>query len=47
MTHFYALWGDLVAGVLEVEHGPEFSIRIRLADLVQRGIVLVDDLVDG
>ena len=31
--------------VFEVEHCPEISIWIRFTDLIQWGIVLVDDLV--
>ena len=36
-----------MARVFEVEHGPEVGIRVRLRDLVQRSIVLINDLVNG
>lgn len=32
--------------VFEVEHCPEFSIRIRFRDLVERCIILIHDFVD-
>lgn len=34
-----------MARVFEVEHGPPVGVRIRLGDLVQRSVVLVDNLV--
>lgn len=46
-AHLYPLGRYLVPRILEVKHGPEFSVRVRLADLVQRRVVLVDDFVDG
>lgn len=33
--------------VLEVKHGPELCVWVRFRDLIQRGIILVDDLVYG
>jgi hypothetical protein len=35
-----------VAGVRVVEHSPEIGVWVRLRDLIERRIVLVDDLVD-
>jgi hypothetical protein len=32
--------------ILEIEHCPEFRIRIGFTDLIQRCIILIDDLVD-
>lgn len=32
--------------IFEVKHGPKFSIRIRLADLIQRRIILIHDFVN-
>jgi len=46
-TYLYAFGRYLMPSILKVKHRPEFRIWIRFRDLVERGIVLVDDLVDG
>jgi hypothetical protein len=45
-THLYTPRGDLMSRVLEVEHRPEIGIGVRLGDLVQWCVVLVDNFVD-
>lgn len=36
-----------MTGIFKVEHCPEIGIGIRFRDLIQRRVILVDDLVDG
>lgn len=36
-----------MSGIFEIEHRPELGVGIGFRDLVERRVVLIDDLVDG
>jgi hypothetical protein len=47
LTHLYTPWRDLMSSVFEIEHCPEIGIWVGFRDLVQRCVILINDLVDG